>query len=221
MREMDVRDWDKYEFTRAWFCVRNLVTFREVIHPRWAGLPITYLELGVFEGLSLVWMFQHVLTHPDSRAVGIDSWLPTTKMDDRQMEEVMNRAFRNVSEWWWGNRCRMMRMSTDIALRKMAKKHDGKGLMPEDQWGFLGIKEDSVDLCLVDASHYSLGVYDDARHVLPLMKRGGWMVFDDIDLDIKKQPDGVKLGVDLFLSQFGDRVKLVAKRRYVEVYEKL
>jgi predicted O-methyltransferase YrrM len=37
-----------------------------------AGKPINYLEVGTFEGRSMVWMLQNVLTHPESQAVGID-----------------------------------------------------------------------------------------------------------------------------------------------------
>jgi len=65
-----------FRFTRNWFRRRNQATFEEYVLPMWAGKPITYLEIGVYEGQSLTWMMQNVLTHPDSRAVGIDPWLP-------------------------------------------------------------------------------------------------------------------------------------------------
>ena len=37
------------------------------------GRPgLRYLEVGVFEGRSLLWMIDQVLTHPSSQATGID-----------------------------------------------------------------------------------------------------------------------------------------------------
>jgi len=47
--------------------------FEKYIKPRFAGLPIRYLEVGVFEPECLIWMFANILTNPDSIAdvVGI------------------------------------------------------------------------------------------------------------------------------------------------------
>jgi len=49
--------------------------FEKYIKPRFAGLPIRYLEVGVFDTLCLTWMFNNVLTNPDSVAdvVGIEA----------------------------------------------------------------------------------------------------------------------------------------------------
>ena len=39
------------------------------------GVPTKLLEVGVWEGRSACWMLDNVLTHPDSRYVGIDAWV--------------------------------------------------------------------------------------------------------------------------------------------------
>jgi predicted O-methyltransferase YrrM len=60
-----------YQFTTDWFSVRT---------PMWDALlapyvdqpEVRYLEVGLWEGRSLLWMLDHVLTHPTSRASGID-----------------------------------------------------------------------------------------------------------------------------------------------------
>ena len=62
----------EFQFTRNWFHDRNRSSFRDYILPFWVEKPCIYLEIGVFEGMSLVWTLQHVLTHPESRAIGID-----------------------------------------------------------------------------------------------------------------------------------------------------
>ena len=100
-RLMDIQPIEdhKFQFTRNWFRNRNMQTFREYVHLQWTGRPMVYLELGVFEGMSLVWMLQYVLDHPDSRAVGVDPWLMTRKLDENTMTEVMVRAYRNLHPW--------------------------------------------------------------------------------------------------------------------------
>jgi len=37
-----------------------------------ASKPINYLEVGIYEGRSMLWMLDNVLKHPDSTATGID-----------------------------------------------------------------------------------------------------------------------------------------------------
>jgi predicted O-methyltransferase YrrM len=37
-----------------------------------AGKPIHYLEVGLFEGRSMVWMLENVLTDDEATATGID-----------------------------------------------------------------------------------------------------------------------------------------------------
>ena len=75
-REMDIIPVtsNPLKFTRRWFLNRNYDTFKKFVYPKWAGKPLTYLEIGVFEGMSMVWMLQHILTHDNSRGVGIDPW---------------------------------------------------------------------------------------------------------------------------------------------------
>lgn len=41
--------------------------------------PIAYLEIGVHEGRSLVWMANQILRHEGSIAVGVDLWADDTK----------------------------------------------------------------------------------------------------------------------------------------------
>lgn len=61
-----------HEFTQDWFTTEDrLAAWNRHLKPL-AGTPLAYLEVGVFEGRSMLWMLENVLTHPESRAVGID-----------------------------------------------------------------------------------------------------------------------------------------------------
>ena len=214
-RKLDL-DKTGLEFTRNWFLNRNHSTFVEYIHPAWAGKPITYLELGVFEGMSMSWMLQHILTHNDARAVGVDPWLMTSELDAEMMDEVHGRAAKNVrlgentychSAGQW--KCLLIQANSIEALTRMNKRG-----------GFAGITKGSVDLCMIDGDHNSGAVLDDARKALPLMRRGGWMLFDDVENAVKKA-DHVKQDLELWLSEQSDRSKQIWKHRYMEAFEVL
>ena len=62
---------EPYQFTtaefshNAWHWPSTLKDFKDKPNLR-------YLEIGVFEGRSLLWMLENILTHPSSAATAID-----------------------------------------------------------------------------------------------------------------------------------------------------
>ena len=201
----------QFQFTKNWFLNRNLSTFRELVLPAWEGKPITYLELGVFEGMSMTWMLQHVLTHPDARGVGVDPWLMSTKISGEKMEQVMRRAHQNIEPWTgvFRNKCTLIRGNSAEVLRLMLK----------NRYGYCGIEKGSVDLCMVDGDHNELGVLDDCRLVWQLLKPGGWMLCDDVEND-KLKEHHVKQGLQMFLAETPE-AEMLWKHEYVECYRKV
>lgn len=209
-RTMDIKPMSHgLHFLKGWFRRRNLATFREFVYPEWSNKKCCYLEVGVFEGQSLVWMLQHVLTHPDSKAVAVDPWLLTTKLGSETMEKVMQQARHNLSPWIDEEKCLLVRANSAEFLRKCLGRR-----------GFCGLKANSVDLCMIDGNHHDLGVLDDARLCYKLVRPGGQILFDDVENDIPKKAH-VKEGVAKFLEEIGDKVKFVWKDRYVECYQKV
>lgn len=215
MRKMDIVDRGRFEFTRNWFLSRNGDTFRRYVHPEWSGRQnLLYLEIGCWEGMSLVWMMQRVLTDLTCRAVGVDPWLMTTKVSGEAMEEVMRRARRNLSEWTGSTalgrsaekRCTLIRGNSAEVLRRMVGRK-----------GYVGVGPGTVDLAMVDGNHNALGVLDDLLLTYKLLKPGGWIMCDDVENDIPKA-DHVKEGLSMFLSR--QPMEFVFKHRYMECYRK-
>ncbi len=196
---------DFFQWTKRMFSQRNHDTFCDYIYPEWKGKPTNYLEIGVFEGMSMTWMMMHTLTHPASRAVGIDPWLMVPKITSSKMEDVMNRAYHNTSPWL--DRCKLIRGVSDMVLRAMSGRV------------FPGIENGHFDLCMIDGSHSELCVWNDARLVLPLLRNGGWMMFDDVESDPAKAR--VKKGIDAFVGEVGDQVKLIWKHKHMECYQRM
>lgn len=217
MRQMGIEavPGHQFLFTRSWFLNRNLAAFRELILPEWAGKPVTYLEIGVFEGMSMTWMLQRILTHPDARAVGVDPWLMTTKISGPDMEATMQRAIGNTAPWTtthYGREypiCRLIRGNSAEVLR----------LALRNRHGYAGLRRGRLDLCMVDGDHNALGVLDDCRLVWQLLKTGGWMICDDVEND-KRKVHHVDEGLRAFLAETPS-AELVAKKDYIEIYRKV
>jgi hypothetical protein len=67
-----------YEFTIDWFS-RNIPIW-EYGMSSYVGKPdIQYLEVGMYEGRSVVWMLENVLTHPTARVTGLDLFWDLTE----------------------------------------------------------------------------------------------------------------------------------------------
>jgi len=206
-RKHDIRhDEHDFQFTRRWFRNRNLPTFRDHVLPEFKGKPTTYLELGVFEGMSAVWMLQYVLQHPRSKAVGIDPHLMTTKLDGNHMESVRQRAIHNTRPW--ADKFTLVRGCSVEVLRRMCRK------------GYAGIGEGVVDICMIDGDHNAPAVLDDALHVFRLLRPGGWMLFDDYNNDRPKR-NHVKEGVEMFLqTEEGGQTDPLWEDRYIYAVKK-
>ena len=140
--------------------------------------------------MSMVWMLQYILTHPESRAVGVDPWLMMRKWSEDRMTAVMGRAYHNTGPWREGGKdnCQLVRGNSAHVLRTMLSRP------------FAGIEKGSVDLCLVDGNHNMLAVLDDLRLVHRLVKPGGWIICDDVENRIAKK-DHVKHGLKMFLDE--------------------
>jgi len=201
-------EYHEFQFTAKWFLNTNLPTFRDYIYPVWKDKPISYVEIGVFEGMSLVWMMQYVLTHPKSYAVGIDPWLMSAKFDEEVMESIRFRAYHNLSPW--KDRCALVRgNSNDVVGKALALKQ-----------GFSGMKKNSIDLFFIDGDHHELTTTGDGELGLRLVRPGGWIIFDQINTPRKKS-GFAKEGLELFLERNGRSVKMIWKNDYMEAYEKL
>src|SRR5262249_49943657 len=62
---------NKYDFTTDWFSW-NIPVWEKVLAPYRDKPGVHYLEIGAYEGRSLLWMLEHILTHPASRATAVD-----------------------------------------------------------------------------------------------------------------------------------------------------
>jgi predicted O-methyltransferase YrrM len=80
-----------YRFTEDWFSA-NIPHWAAMLEPYMGKPDLRYLEVGVYEGRSLLWMIDHVLTDPRSRATGIDIHIPENLTHNLELSGASDRV---------------------------------------------------------------------------------------------------------------------------------
>ncbi len=199
-------------FTRSWFRTRNQTTYSTYLPPRYpADKPHNIMLIGVFECADLLWIAQNLLRHPNSRAVGIDSWPPTRKIDQEGMNAVRDRARKNIK--LFSGQVQLIRgMSQNIipAMIDQPTKVRGKE-----------IKAGEWDLIIIDGDHNADPVCEDAKNAMQIIRPGGWILFDDVR-NRGRKADHVYHGiVGWLLDEGSEDVEMVWAHRYMNCYRKL
>jgi len=63
-----------YTFSQDWFTY-NIPIWEKALADYKDKPGINYLEIGVFEGMSVLWMLENILTHPTAKVTGIDPYI--------------------------------------------------------------------------------------------------------------------------------------------------
>ena len=178
-------------FTRTWF-LRNRAHWQTHLAPL-AGQRLLYLEVGIFEGRSACWMMDNVLTHPESRYIGIDPWiLSPSRYPDPSIIE--SRARANLASF----------ASKATIIKGRSQEVLAEGLVPVA----------TLDIAYIDGDHTREGVLADSELVWPLMKDGGILIWDDYWM---RRSHAVRDAVDGFLDTIAGRYELLFKNRQVAI----
>jgi predicted O-methyltransferase YrrM len=148
------------------------------------GKPgLRYLEIGVFEGRSMMWMLENILTDPTSSAVGIDPFLADYK----------DRYRANLTKSGHESRVTTIVGYSQVELRKLPL--------------------DSFDIIYVDGSHTASDVLEDAVLSLRLLKRRGTLIFDDYrwsGLEKLEPPENrPERAVEVFYAIYGKQFEVI------------
>lgn len=80
-----------YLFSEDWF-THNIPNWVALLQPYRGRPDVRYLEVGIFEGRSLLWMMDRVLTHQSSQATGIDIMIPDTLLSNVELSGSSDRV---------------------------------------------------------------------------------------------------------------------------------
>ena len=175
----------EYQFTKDWFQWSPPVWEKIIPH-----LPErkSFLEIGSFEGRSAVWIIENMMVD-GGEIVCIDTWEGGAEHVNNEMDGAELRFEHNINT-----------VREKHPERRVTKC---KGL--STQWLPAVTQEKYLfDFIYIDGSHIAKDVLTDACMAWPLLKRGGFMVFDDY---VWKPPgftllDRPKFAIDFFTTLF-------------------
>lgn len=153
---------------------------------------IKYLEIGVFEGRSLIWMLENILTHPAARAVGIDNFVWNSE----------EKLHANLKISGFSKKVKIIKGSSQDALKRLQPNY--------------------FDIIYVDGSHIAPDVLADAVLSWPLLKNEGLMIFDDYlydtDWPVELRP---RVAIDAFITAYRNYLEVVEKGNQQVILKKL
>lgn len=145
--------------------------------------PISWLEIGSFEGRSALYTVEMMFQHPDSRIVCVDPWIP--------YENFAGHDIFNFEEHF------------DYNLGGIAQVDKRKSTSAEI---LPTLPLCSFDGCYIDGPHDKNNVLADAHLALPLLKRGGLLIFDDHE---RKEDPSVKQAVSELRAAWGEQATVL------------
>lgn len=174
-----------YTFSEDWFSNR-IPTWERILRPL-AGKPLAYLEVGLFEGRSALWMLENILTHPDSRLTGVDLFTGTVKQTYEKNLELGGFAERATT------------------------------IVGYSQKVLRTLPGGTFDVIYIDGSHTADDVLADAVLSWELLKPGGILIFDDYAWSgypgphEPPTPDELrpKVAVDSFLTAYRNTLEIL------------
>lgn len=171
-------DWFTAGYAEASFA-KNL---REYV-----GVPnLRFLQIGAYCGDASEWLMRHVLTHPSSTLLDVDTWGGSAEADH---EEI------NWAAVWEFYRQRMAEYGGAYRIRSTS-----------DQF-FIGTNQ-RFDFIYIDGSHQTHQVLRDAVNADWHIKSGGMIAFDDYQWGAHLR-DRPAPAIDAFLRCYEDQYEVL------------
>ncbi len=202
----------EYQYTRDWFKWAPQVWSQLIPH-----LPgrKNFLEIGSFEGRSAVWTIENMM-EDGGEIVCIDTWEGGAEHTPEDMAGTEARFDHNISaiqrQFYDKSVIKLKCTSTEALAELIANACPMTGT-----GGF-----NSFDFIYIDGSHLAKDVLVDACLSWPMLKKGGFMVFDDYawkppGFTLLQRP---KLAVDAFTNMFEDEL-IIAHSGYQLIVRKV
>lgn len=179
-----------YTFTSDWF-IRKSPAWAESLKD-FAGKPdVQYLEIGVYEGRAVAWMFENILTHPTSHATGIDIFIGELSQGSFDFVPESKEIFENNAIAAGGEG----RFTTYAEFSQKVLRN-----LPLNYY----------DIIYIDGGHKGKVVLEDAILSFRLLKVGGVMIFDDYRW-FRTAPRINRPGyaINVFQEFFGDQFEVI------------
>ena len=161
-----------YKFTQDWFSWAPPVWEQLVEHLPGTPGKRNFLEIGSFEGRSMVWIAENMMQDGDELYC-VDTWDGGEEHSNGEMDGAEERFDHNLVEVLTGRDVKIHKVKR-TSVMQLAIMHSANVLRSE-----LEETAKVLDFIYIDGSHIAKDVMTDACMAWPLLKQGGFMVFDD------------------------------------------
>ncbi len=175
----------EYEFTTDWFSW-NIPVWEKLFAPVKGAANLRYLEVGVYEGRSALWMLENVLTDSTASVTGIDPFDGPYK----------DRCISNIEKSGASEKVTLITGYSQLVMRELPLN--------------------SYDIIYIDGAHAKDAVMEDAVLSWRLLKDGGLLIFDDyrwagsmVSSGIDEDTDAPKLALDPFVQCFDQHFDVI------------
>ena len=167
--------------------------------------PIICGEIGSWQGGSSTWLLDQIVSKRGGKLVCFDTFEGSSEhltwLDSigGKLEELFDH---NIQATGFASFCEKVIGDSKMTLRSIAP--------------------DSFDFFYIDGAHEALYAIQDAILVWPLVRIGGFILFDDYDYSFPNAPQrNTKRAIDAFTSIFEEEIEIVAKGRQVLIRKKV
>jgi predicted O-methyltransferase YrrM len=174
-----------------WFMTDGMSNFISHLLKDYKDKPVKFLQIGAYTGDASVFMYEYILTDPNSSLVDVDTW--------EGSDEPVHRSWdwQDV-EKVYDEKTKKGREEGKILKYKATSDH------------FFRHNTENYDFIYIDGDHTSYGVIKDAVNAYECLNLGGVIAFDDYEwsagLGAQNEP---KMAIDAFQSIYSDRVRLI------------
>ena len=176
-----------------WFVRTGAPTNFSNFLSKYKDLKVDFLQLGAYTGDASLWLFENVLTHPESTLTDVDTW----EGSDEEEHEEMN--WRSVEDTY-NEKLKKWLDSGQLIKKKMTTKE------------FFKTNTKNFEFVYVDADHHAIWALKDGLDGYSCLNSGGVIGFDDYTWgkDLPKL-DRPSTGIDAFLVCYTHKVTVLER----------
>jgi predicted O-methyltransferase YrrM len=135
------------------------------------------VEIGVYKGSSLL-CFAEALENNNGQVIGVDPWsfeMSKNDIGDKEFEDYLYNQLlvgQGTFDLLYENLSELIKNNNLTNTIKLIRK--------PSEVAFLDFEKESIDILHIDGNHNELNVSRDILLYLPLVKKSGYIIMDDV-----------------------------------------
>lgn len=183
-----------YRFTHDYFA-SNIPNWQNWFANHINAAPINCLEIGAWQGGSTCWLLDKVVAPRGGTLISIDTFEGSS-----EHASFLNRLGADLE------------LIFDDNVRRTGHGRMHRKIVGRSQDVMRWLPDDRFDFIYIDGAHEAKYVIQDAALAWPLLRAGGYMLFDDVGFTFPEAPEqNTANAVDVFCRFFGNEIKVITR----------